>query len=153
MLFRSELDNQIKNDELFEERLTPALNIAIKKSVKSSKDDIVDSLYPIIGNMLTKYVSRTFEDLINSINIRIKNRLSFKSISRKIRAKAKGISETELLIQESKISYIKTLFLIDKDSGVVITTLENKNSKIAEPEMFVSMLTAIRSFVNDWVDA
>lgn len=147
-----ELDNQIKNDELFEERLTPALNTAIKKSVKSSKDDIVDSLYPIIGNMLTKYVSRTFEDLINSINIRIKNRLSFKSISRKIRAKAKGISETELLIQESKISYIKTLFLIDKDSGVVITTLENKNSKIAEPEMVASMLTAIRSFVNDWVE-
>lgn len=147
-----ELDNQIKNEELFEKRVSPVLNNAIKNSVKSSKDDIVDSLYPIIGNMLTKYVSRTFEDLIHSINERIKNRLSFKTISRKIRAKAKGISESELLIQESKISYIKTLFLIDKESGIVISTLENKNSKISEPEMVASMLTAIRSFVNDWVE-
>ncbi|WP_198306142.1 OmpA family protein [Arcobacter vandammei] len=145
------LEYEHNSSEHIKKRVSPVVTSAIKESIKSSKDDVVDSLYPIIGNMLTKYVSRTFEDLINSINKRIKNRFSFKVISRKFRAKIKGISETELLIQESNKSYIKTLFLIDKNSGVVMTTLENSNSTINEPEMVASMLTAIRSFVNDWV--
>lgn len=146
-----QLEFESNSSECLKDKISPIVTSAIKDSVKSSKDDVVDSLYPIIGNMLTKYVSRTFEDLINSINNRLKNRFSFRAISRKIRAKTKGISETELLIQEGNKAYIKTIFLIDKNSGVVLSTLENKNSNISEPEMVASMLTAIRSFVNDWV--
>ncbi|QKF73103.1 OmpA domain lipoprotein [Aliarcobacter faecis] len=145
------LDFEFNSSEHIKEKISPVVATAIKESIKSSKDDVVDSLYPIIGNMITKYVSRTFEDMINSINNQIRNRFSFKAISRKLRAKAQGISETELLIKENSKAYIKTVFLIDKNSGVVLTTLENKNSTIIEPEMVASMLTAIRSFVNDWI--
>jgi len=146
------LRKDIKSEDFLIKKISPALNGAIRDNIKSSKDAIVDSLYPIIGNMLTKYVSRTFEDMINSINTKIKKRLSFRAFSRKIRAKIKGVSETELLIEESNKVYIKTLFLIDKSSGIVLSTLENKNTKIIEPEMVVSMLTAIRSFVNEWIE-
>ncbi|WP_418185425.1 OmpA family protein [Aliarcobacter vitoriensis] len=146
------LEFESNSSEHIKQKISPVVTTAIKDNIKSSRDDVVDSLYPIIGNMLTKYVTRTFEDMINSINNQIRNRFSFKAISRKIRAKAKGVSETELLIKESTKAYIKTLFLIDKNSGVVLTTLENKNSNITEPEMVASMLTAIRSFVNDWVE-
>lgn len=145
------LEFEFNSSEHIKDIITPVVTTAIKENIKSSKDDVVDSLYPIIGNMITKYVSRTFEDMINSINNQIRNRLSFKVVSRKLRAKAQGISETELLIKESTKAYIKTLFLIDKNSGVVLTTLENENITIVEPEMVASMLTAIRSFVNDWV--
>lgn len=146
------LEFESNSSEHIKEKISPVVATAIKQSIKSSKNDVVDSLYPIIGSMITKYVSRTFEDMINSINNQIKNRLSFRAISRKLRAKVQGISETELLLKESSKACIKTLFLIDKNSGVVLTTLENKNSTISEPEMVASMLTAIRSFINDWVD-
>ncbi|PRM90846.1 hypothetical protein CJ671_00470 [Aliarcobacter cryaerophilus] len=146
------LEFESNSSEHIKEKISPVVATAIKQSIKSSKNDVVDSLYPIIGSMITKYVSRTFEDMINSINNQIRNRLSFRAISRKLRAKIQGISETELLLKESSKACIKTLFLIDKNSGVVLTTLENKNSTISEPEMVASMLTAIRSFINDWVD-
>ncbi|WP_066165259.1 BON domain-containing protein [Aliarcobacter cryaerophilus] len=146
------LEFESNSSEHIKEKISPVVATAIKQSIKSSKNDVVDSLYPIIGSMITKYVSRTFEDMINSINNQIRNRLSFRAISRKLRAKVQGISETELLLKESSKACIKTLFLIDKNSGVVLTTLENKNSTISEPEMVASMLTAIRSFINDWVD-
>ena len=148
----NKLESEFNSSEHIKNIISPVVTTAIKDNIKSSRDDVVDSLYPIIGNMITKYVSRTFEDMINSINNKIRNKLSFKVISRKIRAKVQGISETELLIKESTKAYIKTIFLIEKNSGIVLTTLQNENSKINEPEMVASMLTAIRSFVNDWVD-
>ena len=146
-----QLEFESNSSECLKDKISPIVTSSIKDSVKSSKDDVVDSLYPIIGNMLTKYVSRTFEDLIASINNQINSRFSFSAIKRKIKAKTQGISETELLIKEGNRVSIKTLFLIDKDSGIVLLTLLNKNSTIIEPEMVASMLTAIRSFVNDWI--
>ena len=67
------LEFESNSSEHIKEKISPVVATAIKQSIKSSKNDVVDSLYPIIGSMITKYVSRTFEDMINSINNQIRN--------------------------------------------------------------------------------
>ena len=133
-------------------QLAPLISIAIKEQIKSHKNEVVDALYPVIGNMISRYVSKTFEEMINSINNQIKNGLSFKVLTRRLKAKIKGVSETDLLLSENMSSNIKSVFLIHKDSGTVLSHVEHPNNPIIEPEMVASMMTAIRSFVNDWVD-
>lgn len=133
-------------------QLAPLISIAIKEQIKSHKDEVVDALYPVIGNMITRYVTKTFEDMINSINLQIRNGLTFKTLKRKIKAKYHGISETELLLKENALTNIRAVFFIHKETGIVLSHKEHEDNKINEPEMIASMLTAIRSFVNDWVD-
>ncbi|QKF59019.1 OmpA family protein [Aliarcobacter lanthieri] len=133
-------------------QMAPIITTAIGKSIKSHKNEVVDTLYPVVGNMISKYVSKTFEEMIESINYQVKQALTFKSITRKIKAKFQGVSEAELLLKDSAIANIKAVFFIHKETGIVLANVQRDENKINEPEMVASMLTAIRSFINDWVD-
>jgi len=133
-------------------QMAPLIGSAIREQIKSQKDDVVDALYPVLGNMISRYVTKTLEDMLEKINLQIQNGLSVKSLKRKLTAKIKGVSETELLLNENASANIRALLLIHKETGIVLAHSENPNKPISEPEMLASMMTAIRSFVNDWIE-
>ncbi len=132
-------------------QIAPLIGGAIREQIKSQKDDIVDALYPVMGNMISKFVTKSIEELLNKINTQIQNGLSATAIKRKIKAKIKGVSETELLLQENSEAKIKAVLLIHKESGTLLAKVEDENNRLNDPDMLASMMTAIRSFVNDWV--
>ena len=133
-------------------QMAPLIGSAIREQIKSQKDDVVDALYPVLGNMISRYVTKTLEDMLSKINAQIQNGLSFESIKRKAKAKLQGVSESELLLNENATANIRALLLIHKETGIVLAHSENPNRPVSEPEMLASMMTAIRSFVNDWIE-
>jgi|GEM_PF-1430753 len=135
-------------------QIAPLIASAVSKSIDLHKGEVVDALYPVVGNMISRYVSKTFEDMIHTINYRVRSVFSLKTILRKIKARFMGgsISEAELLLQENIAVKIKAVLFIHKETGIVLADAQSDESKINEPEMVASMLTAIRSFINDWVD-
>lgn len=133
-------------------QIAPLIGGAIRKQIQSQKDDIVDALYPVMGNMISRYFTKMFEEMLVNINKQIQSGLSVKTLKRKLTAKFKGISETELLLSENTTATIRALLLIHKETGIVIAHEENPNYPLNEPEMLASMITAIRSFVNEWVE-
>jgi hypothetical protein len=147
------IDRNYKNSQdKMVKQMAPLMGSAIREQIKNQKDEVVDALYPVLGNMISRYVTKTFEEMLEKINNQIQNGLSFKAIKRKIQAKVQGISETELMLRENTTSNIRALLLIHKQTGVVLTIAENPNKPIHEPEMLASMVTAIQSFVNDWIE-
>jgi outer membrane protein OmpA-like peptidoglycan-associated protein len=144
--------NYESSKEKISQQMAPLIGGAIRKQIKSQKDDIVDALYPVVGNMISRYVTKMFEDMLANINNQIQNGLSFKTIKRKLTAKIKGVSESELLLNENAVVKMQSLLLIHKETGIVLAHVENPDSPLNEPEMLASMMTAIRSFVNDWVE-
>ena len=134
-------------------QMAPLIGGAIREQIKSQKDDIVDALYPVMGNMISKFVTKSLEELLNKINEQIQNGLSVNAIKRKIKAKIKGVSETELLLQENSETKIKAVLLIHKESGSLLCKVEDKDGKLSDADMLASMMSAIRSFVNEWVNA
>ena len=144
-----------KNFENSQEKLAvqiaPLIGVAIKEQIKSQKNDIVDALYPVMGNMISKFVTKSLEEMLHKINAQIQNGLSTKAIKRKIKAKIKGVSETELLLQENSSAQIKSVLLIHKESGILLAKVEKSSHGLNDPDMLASMMTAIRSFVNDWI--
>ena len=153
----SPIDNAIieSNYESTKEQMTahiaPLLGPAIKEQVKNQKDDVVDALYPVIGNMISRYVTKSLEEMLVNINAQIQSGLSYKTLKRKVKAKMQGVSEAQLLLNENVSSNIQAIFLIHKDTGIVLAQAQNPNHEINDPDMLASMMTAIRSFVNDWV--
>ena len=132
-------------------QMAPLIGGAIREQIKSQKDDVVDALYPVMGNMISKFVTKSLEELLNKINEQIQNGLSIQAVKRKIKAKIKGVSETELLLQESSEAYIKAVLLIHKESGMLLAKVEDESQKLSDADMLASMMTAIRSFVNEWI--
>ncbi len=131
--------------------IAPIMGRAIKEQVKSQREVLIDALYPIMGNMIAKYVSQTLKQTLEEINTKMQRQFSFDAVMRKIRAKIQGVSESELMLSEANIGYIETLFLIHKSSGLLMAKASREGVVSAEPEMVSAMLSAIRSFVNDWI--
>jgi outer membrane protein OmpA-like peptidoglycan-associated protein len=142
-----------KSGDKIASQMAPLIGGAIREQIKSQKDDIVDALYPVMGNMISKFVTKSLEELLNKINQQIQNGLSIEAVKRKFKAKIKGVSETELLLQENAAANIKAALLIHKESGTLLAKVENEQSTLSDADMLASMMTAIRSFVNDWLAA
>lgn len=127
--------------------LASEMGRAIKTQIELEKDAMVDALYPVIGNTISKYMV----ELVKDINRKVENTLNPEGIKRKIRARIQGVSEAELILQEAVGYQVQAVFLIDKDSGLVIQEVQTENSAHLESDLVAGMLTAIRSFANDCI--
>jgi|GEM_PF-2162290 len=132
--------------------LAPVIGKALQKQIKTEKTKIVDALYPIIGSTISKYMTESLQELMENINEKVEEKMSFSGISRKIKSKFSGVSEAELLFQNSIQSKIKSIFLIHKKTGVSIADAHDMPLEQDDQVMMVSgMFSAINSFVNDWI--
>jgi outer membrane protein OmpA-like peptidoglycan-associated protein len=61
------------------------------------------------------------------------------------------VSETELLLEESSDATVQSIFVIHKETGLLIAEAHLGSSEIDDPHMVASMASAIKDFVNDWI--
>jgi outer membrane protein OmpA-like peptidoglycan-associated protein len=133
--------------EEISEAIAPTMGRAIKKQIELEQNTVVDALYPIIGSTIAKYMAET----VKAINKQIEESLSVKGVQRKIQAKLQGVSEAELILKEAIPFTIQAIFLIHKESGLIISEIQSSNAQQLESDMVAGMLTAIRSFANDCI--
>jgi len=142
------IKEQIRLDkESIAQVLAPEMGKAITAQIALERDSMVDALYPVIGSTIAKYMA----EAIKTINEKVSNAMSIEGVKRKIRSKIQGVSEAELILQESVPFTIQAAFLIQKASGLIISEVQNSESHQLESEMVAGMLTAIRSFVNECI--
>ena len=143
-----------QNDtEALSRSLQSILASAVSEEIASNKDAMIDSLYPIMGGMISKYVTNAIKELMENINDKIESGLSLNRYKRKIKSKITGVSETELLLQESSEASISSLFIIHKKSGLLVSEAHLKEKEINDPHMIASMASAIKDFINDWIQS
>ena len=143
-----ELDNKLQED-VFNDKVAKA----ISKEIANNKDMMIDTLYPIIGGMISRYVTQAIKEMMQNINNKIEDGLSIEKYRRSIKSKITGVSEMELLVKESNRAIISSLFIIKKDSGLLIAKSELDDKQIDDPHMVASMASAIKDFINDWVES
>ena len=141
------LDFEASDDATIMKRVTPA----ISKGIADNKETMIDALYPIMGGMISKYVTQAIKELMETINKKIENGLSVENYKRKVKAKLSGVSETEILLEESSSSVISSLFVIHKESSLLIAEVHLKDKAIDDAHMVASMASAIKDFINDWI--
>ncbi|MBW4550323.1 MAG: OmpA family protein [Aphanocapsa sp. GSE-SYN-MK-11-07L] len=131
--------------EAIAQSLGPQMGEAIKNQILVEREAMVDALYPVIGNTISKYMV----EVVKSINDKVEASLSPEGILRKVRARIRGVSEAELILQESVGFKVQAILLIHKASGLVMRDLQPASSFQIEADMLAGMLTAIRSFVSE----
>jgi hypothetical protein len=140
-----------ENLEALSSSLQEVISPSIAKEIEENQDKMVDILYPIIGGMISRYVTQSIRELMDSINHKIEDGLSIERYKRKMKAKVTGVSESELLLEESSIAPIVSLFVIHKESGLLIAEATQESQAIDDPHMVASMASAIKDFINDWM--
>ena len=143
------LDRKIagSKDEMAE-TLAPIMGEAIKRQVAEAKDDVIDALYPVIGKVIRKSVAESMKKFVDSVNQRIEEALRSRLFKKRVQSKLTGIPERELILKDALPFKIEQIFLIHKESGLLISHVSSEASDVKIDEELISgMLTAIRDFV------
>jgi outer membrane protein OmpA-like peptidoglycan-associated protein len=131
--------------------LQEVISPAISQGIADNKEKMIDALYPIMGGMISKYVTQAIKEMMETINKKIEQGFSIERYKRKLKAKLSGVSESELLLEESTDAHIAAMFVIHKESGLLVSEAHLENSHVGDPHMVASMASAIKDFINDWI--
>jgi hypothetical protein len=158
------LQSILLDDEEFEDRLAPyfhrhieflqenfpelfnkSLGPALKKQIESSKDSIIEALFPIIGQLISRYIKAEFEKLTHRIDEGQKKLFSFAHWKLRVKAWFSGVSYQELLVMETNQATLEEIFVIENDSGMLLGHYSSND--LIDPDMIAGMLTGIKGFV------
>lgn len=129
--------------------LAPILGEAIQTSVRRDPKPLVDAIFPIIGPAIRRSIASAFSELIQSINATMEHSLTPRGLRWRIEALRTGKSFGEVVLSHSLVYRVEQLFLIHRETGLLIAHQTAAGVRVQSPEMVSGMLTAITDFVRD----
>jgi hypothetical protein len=129
--------------------LLPIIDRLISTSVRESSDNMVDALYPIIGRLVSRAVSESLRDLVRRIDDQMRAALDVKVVVRRMQARIMGIPEAELTLRSVLPFQVLQIFLIHRETGLLLNVLAQDAELANDSDIISSMLTAIRDFAQD----
>lgn len=138
-----------KKDGSLTKALMPNVEEAVKVSIKKESKNMVDALFPIIGRIIRKSVSETLGGMIQALNETLENSLSIQGMKWRIEALRTGRSFAEVVILHTLVYRVEQVFLIHKETGLLLQHVVAENVTTQDGDMVSSMLTAIQDFVKD----
>lgn len=143
LLKRNSQDASVKN------AITPIIESAIDSSIKNHPERITNVFFPIIGPLVRKAVASALSDLVHSLNYLIQNGLTARALVWRYKAWRLGISYGEYALLQTVQYQVEQIFLIHKESGLLIQSVQAEGVNYQDPDLVSSMLSAITDFAND----
>ncbi len=137
--------------EVMPEKLGPAITATLKTQISESRDEVIQVLYPIIGQMIKKFINREIQLLTEKIDHQLEHAFSFDNLVLRMKAMVTGVSYAELMIKHSNKPEVMEVFIIEEGSGLLLGSYSRFSTM--DKDMIAGMLTAIKSFVNDAFEA
>lgn len=144
------LEEQIKNsgDEIAQ-AIAPVMGEAIRRQVYTAREDIIDALYPVIGQTINRAVAEALRDLARNVDHVVRQKVSPQMLVKRWRAQARGVSRSEYALRESMPFRVREIFLIHRESGLLIHHLTGDPETPPDRDLVSGMLTAIRDFAHE----
>jgi len=120
---------------------------SIKIQMSESKEEFIETMYPMMGKLVKSYVKNEFEKLFESINSRLDRAFSYRSFINRIKSYFTGIKYEELALKNAISNNIEEVYIIHRESGLLIGSYSRNNT--ADVDMVAGMLAAIKQFAED----
>ena len=95
------LQRRTDDKEAWIAAVTPVLGDIIRRKIRDSREEMIEAFYPIIGQLIARSVAEAIRDLARSIDQRMRVSFSPQAVWRRLRARAGGVSEGEMLLREA----------------------------------------------------
>ncbi len=124
---------------------------AIAKQIKEQEDEMVQTMFPIVGKMTKKYITSEFARFVEFVEKKsqpITGRVS-KFINNTKKKLGIDTKRQSSLIYSALHKQIEEVFIIEKYTGFIIASYSEGGPFKLNQEMMVGLLTAIKSFSQD----
>lgn len=140
--------------------LAPVVVSTIRREIVNSRDQMVEALYPITGQLVSAYVAHAVKDMMAELNERIESGVSVRRWSLRLKSLVTGRPYSELLLKALNIPRVEELFLIRRGSGELLGHWRANEVKVRRPgkgsgtadgreALVSSYLTALTEFARE----
>jgi len=148
-------------DNELTQALLPTVEDAIHISVRKDVDVIATAIFPALLPGIQKAVAAAISEMTQSLNQTLEHAFSSKSFRWRLEARLTGKSFAEVVLLHTLLYQVEQVFLIHKESGLVLQHLVAPDVAAEDADMVSAMLTAIHNFIqgsfnvdkNDSLDA
>ena len=138
-----------KQDDSLIYALAPSVEEAIHTSVNRDPRRLANALFPVIGPAIRESVAEMVSSMMQQVNQVLENSLSLRSIKWRIKALQTNSTFAEVMLAETVLYQVEQVFLIHRESGLLINHLTSEKAIVKDPDMVSGMLTVVTDFVND----
>lgn len=135
-------------DKNIERALAWPIKEGVKRAFVDSKQSIIDSLLPIMGQLIRKTVTNSIKQFVSDINRILEQRFSVKYIKWRWQAFRTGSSLAQIVFQNTVHYQVSEIFLINRENGLLIQHV-GADDMLKDNNAISGMLTAIQDFVGD----
>ena len=143
------LEERTNSDDKVADVLAPTIDQAIAGSIDQDPKKLAESLYPIMGPAIRKSISETLQQMLENFNQLLEESLSPKSLRWRFDAWRTGRSYSELVMLNTLEYRIEQVFLIHRETSLLIQHQISDMTDAKDPDMVSSMFSAIQDFIED----
>lgn len=132
--------------------LQPAMDAALKVSVRKNPKALANAIFPALGPAIRKAISTTLLSMMQSLNHLLSRSLSFQGLKWRLEAIRTQRPFAEVVLLHTLVYRVEQIFLIHRHTGVVLEHVGTSQNGQRDPDLVSGMLTAIQDFVRDSFD-
>jgi hypothetical protein len=144
-----DLERQINDSDALAAIIAPIIGHAIRRKIRDAREEMIEALYPIIGQTVVRAVSEAIRDLARNIDAQMRTSFSPRAVWRRLQAQVSGVSGAEMALRDSLPFAVDQVFLIHRETGLLLWYVSQSIDDSFDSDLISGMLTAIRDFVED----
>ena len=144
-----DVEHRITDEEALLATVTPVLGDAIRRRIRDAREEMIEALYPIIGQLVVRAVSEAIRDLARKIDAQVRTSFTPQVLWWRLRARIGGASPGELALREALPFQVAQVFLIHRKTGLLLQHACAAEEPAEDSDLIGSMLSAIRDFAED----
>lgn len=137
------------NDRQLSRALRPTVEETITQSIKRQPKFFADLLAPVLAPTIRRAIAQAFESTLQAIREMTSRTFSIQGLKWRLEAWRSGISVGEIALRQTLKYRVEQIFLIHRESGVLLQYASIPGAPGADSDMVSGMLTAIGQFVTD----
>ena len=136
-------------DKRISRTLQPTIENSIRVSVQKNPKVLADAIFPLMGPGIRKAITATIMGMIQSFNQLLNHSFSIQGFKWRIEALRTRKPYAEIVLLHTLLYQVEQVFLIHRQTGLVLQHVVGSVAKFQDPDMVSGMLAAIEDFVRD----
>lgn len=139
----------LKNDGRLIKSLSEPVSESLKIAIRKEPAEYAEILYPVMAPSIRRAISQAISSLLVTINRTMESTTTLSGIRTRIESAKTGIPYAELALRRSLVYRVEHVYLIDRDSGLLIDEVTSSDAQSLDSDAVSAMFSAIQSFVQD----
>lgn len=143
------IDAGLKHDDQLINSLQEPVATSLKRAIRKEPKAYAEILYPVMSPLIRHAISQAISSLLITINRTMESATSVSGLGMRLRSMSTGVPYAELALRRSLVYQIEHIFLIDRDTGMLMDEAKAEHSQALDSDAVSGMFSAIQSFVQD----